>query len=223
MKIVKSDLNIRKLKIQNDLDVWHLQQIVEQKDLVKARTVRTIFIRREDQKEKGKRKLVLLKIRVEKIEFDEYQKKLRLNGKIVEGPEEIQLGDYHTIEVGRGDVIEIEKERWNEEQLERLKRASIRIEVLRDPKVLEEFFVHCNKNDGLVVYGFDQVKVAAGFGAVKIVLIPEEKLRDKTFEDLMKLIESKRGEIKLVSKKDVTGKKFCNTFDVGAILRFPIS
>lgn len=223
MKIVKSDLNIRKLKIQNDLDVWHLQQIVEQKDLVKARTVRTIFIRREDQKEKGRRKLVLLKIRVEKIEFDEYQKKLRLNGKIVEGPEEIQLGDYHTIEVGRGDVIEIEKERWNEEQLERLKRASIRIEVLRDPKVLEEFFVHCNKNDGLVVYGFDQVKVAAGFGAVKIVLIPEEKLRDKTFEDLMKLIESKRGEIKLVSKKDVTGKKFCNTFDVGAILRFPIS
>jgi len=223
LKIVKSDLNIRKLKIQNDLDVWHLQQIVEQKDLVKARTVRTIFIRREDQKEKGRRKLVLLKIRVEKIEFDEYQKKLRLNGKIVEGPEEIQLGDYHTIEVGRGDVIEIEKERWNEEQLERLKRASIRIEVLRDPKVLEEFFVHCNKNDGLVVYGFDQVKVAAGFGAVKIVLIPEEKLRDKTFEDLMKLIESKRGEIKLVSKKDVTGKKFCNTFDVGAILRFPIS
>jgi len=223
LKILKSDLNTRKLKVENDLDLWHLQQIVEPKDLVEARTVRTIFIRREEGKEKGKRKLVLLKIRVEKIEFEEYTRKLRLTGRIVEAPEEVQKGDYHTIEVGRGDLMEIGKDRWSQEQLERLKRATVRMEVLRDPRILEEFSVHCDKDDGLAVYGFEQVKSAAGYGAVKIVLIPEEKIREKNFEDMVKLVESKKGEIKLISKKDMAGKKFCNTYDIGAILRFPIS
>lgn len=223
MKILESDPQVKKLKMENDLDVWHLQQIVEQKDLVKAKTVRTIFIRRGEEEEKGRKKLVTLKIRVEKMEFDEYGKKLRLTGKILEGPEEIQLGDYHTIEVGRGDVIELEKVRWSGEQLERLRRATIKIEVLRDPRILEEFFVHNNKDDRMTVYGFEQVKTAAEYGAVRIVLIPEERIRDKNFEDLVRLVESKKGEIKLVSRKDQNGKKFCNSFDVGAILRFSIS
>lgn len=223
MKIIESGLQTKRLAVESDLDVWHLQQIIEHNDFAKAKTVRTIFVKRGEEREKGRRKLVLLKIKVEKIEFEEYTKRLRLTGKIVEAPEEVQLGDYHTIEVGRGTAVEIEKKRWTEEQLERLKRASIKMEFLKDPKILQEFFVHINKDDGLATYGFNQVKTVAEVGAVKIVLIPEDKIRDKNFEDLVKLIESKRGEIKLISKRDLNGRKFCNTYDVGAILRFPIS
>lgn len=205
------------------MDVWHLQQIVEPGDFAKAKTERTIFIDRGEEREKGRKKWVLLKIKVEKIEFDEFKKRLRLNGKIVEAPEEIQLGDHHTIEVGRGTIIDIEKKKWSEEQLERLKRASIKMEFLKDQKILEEFFVHVNKDDKLATYGFEQVKMAAEVGAVKIVLIPGEKIKDKNFEQLIKLIESKRGEIKLVSRKNFMEKKFCNTYDIGTILRFTIS
>lgn len=182
-----------------------------------------IFIQREEGREKGKRKFVLLTIKSEKSEFDEHKNKLRLNGKILEAPKEVQLGSYHTIEVGIGKILSIEKKEWKDEQIKRLERAKVRMEILKEPKVIEEFFVHLNKEDGLSVYGFEDVKMAASMGAVKIVLIAEEKIREKEIEELVKEVESKRGEIKLVSKKIPAGQKFCKICYVGAILRFSIS
>ena len=211
---------LAKLKVESELDLWQLQQIVNKNDFVKAKTIRQLFVQKETGKEKGKRKLLLLTIKVEKVEYDKLKKELRVKGKIVEGPEEVQHGSYHTIEIRPGSIVGITKE-WTKEELERLERSQIHMEVLEDEKILEDFFMHVNKNDGLVTYGLEQVKVAASYGAVKILLISEEKIREREFEDLVKIVESKNGEVKLVSKGNIS-QKFKSTYQVGAILRYPI-
>jgi len=78
----------------------------------------------------GKRPMVL-KIDVEKIEFKDYDYKLRLLGKIIEGPDDVPLGSYHTIEIDVGDVLTIVKEKWEKYHLEKIRKAQKRI-----PKIL---------------------------------------------------------------------------------------
>jgi len=224
MKIIEfsPERKTARLKVNNVLDLWHLEKIVEKGDLITAKTLRTIFIRREEEKIKTKKKLVTLTIKVEKVDFSKQKNKLRLKGKIVEAPEEVQKGSYHTIEVGLGKKLTVEKKEWKKEFMEKLKRAK-RIIKIAEPKVIQEFFIHINKNDGLAVYGLDQVKIASQIGAVKIALISEEKIREKSIEKLVEEIEKKGGSIKLVSRKQKEGGRFCKMCDIAAILRFPIS
>lgn len=211
-----------RLKVETVLDLWHLENIIEKGDLVTGRTPRTIFVQREEKKEKVKKKLVVLTIRVEKKQFHRHANMLRISGKITEAPEEVQLGSHHTIEVGPGKFLTLEKHVWKPEQIDRLERAKTRIENV-SPKLLEEFFIHLHKADGLVVYGFEQVEMAAGMGAVGVVLMPEKKIKDKNIDELVRKIESKRGRIMLVSEKEELGKRFCRVYDIAAILRFSIS
>lgn len=120
-------------------------------------------------------------------------------------------------------MFSIEKSEWKKEQIEILEKTKARIEFLKNPKEIEEFFVLLNKGDNLAIYGVEQVKMAASIGAVKIVFIAEEKMRSKDMEELIELIGNKRGEVRVVSKKYQIGEKFCKMYDVAAILRFPIS
>jgi len=213
---------VAKLKIDDPLDLWHMQSILETGDFLTAKTLRTVFIQKEEGKEKGEKKFFTLKIRVEKIEFDKYKNKLRVAGKIVEAPKDVQKGSYHTIEVGFGSFFTLEKEEWKEEQIERMERAKIKMSVAKDAEI-QEFFVHVSKDDGIAAYGIEQVRAAAGIGAVKTVFISEEKIHEKNFEELVKEIENKRGEIKLVSRKNAIGEKFCRAYDIAAVLRFKLS
>jgi len=210
-----------KVKVDDKFDLYHLEKIISRGDLITARTERNIFIQREEGKEKSRKKSVVLKIKVEKVEFDKNKNKLRLNGRIVEAPEEISLGDYHTIEVGFGLIIEIEKQEWSDEQLKNIQKAQKRLEFLKDFKLLEEFYAHLNKQDGLVAYGLEQVRNVAEYGMVKVVFINEEKVRE--FEELIEKIMEKKGEVKLISIKNPKGREFCKVYEVAAILRFPIS
>jgi stalled ribosome rescue protein Dom34 len=224
MRVLELDLGRRfaKVKVDDKLDLWHLQNIIEAGDLVTARTLRSIFVQRGDKKEKVEKRHVVLTVKAEKIELHEHADKLRVNGRIVEAPKEIQLGDYHTIEVGISNILTIEKNEWKPEHVERLERAKIKMGVV-NADLMNEFFMHINKGDGLAVYGFKQVKFAAESNAVKVVLVPEDRIREKGIEELIREVESKGGKIKLVSAKMEFGQKFCRTYDVGAILRFPIS
>lgn len=214
--------NIARLKVETVLDLWHLENIIDAGDLVTARTLRTIFVQREEKKEKVEKKSVVLTIKVEKKEFQKHANRLRIIGKITEAPEDVQLGSHHTIEVGPGRIFTIEKKVWKPEQIERLERAKTIIETV-SPKLLEEFYIHLNKGDGLAVYGIEQVEMAVGMGAVDVALIPEEKIKDGNIDELVRKIESKRGRIRLVSEKEELGKKFCRAYDMAAILRFSVS
>jgi protein pelota len=133
MKIIKSDLKhgLFVLKTEVEEDLWHLKHLVEAGDKVKSRTMRSEFIERSGKKIKVGKKPMVLKIDIEKVEFKEHAYKLRLLGKIIEGPEDVALGSYHTIEIDVGNVLTIVKEKWEKYHLEKLRKAQKRI-----PKIL---------------------------------------------------------------------------------------
>ena len=343
MRILKKDLKkgFITVKVNVNDDLWYLEGIVEVGDLVKTRTLRSLFIEREGKKIKIGKKPMVLTIQVEKIEFQKYSNSLRLIGKIVEGPEEVQKGSYHTIEVKLGSVITIQKEEWKKFQLEKLKKAEIIVpevllvsvsteratlallkrsgvefvselknpysiqeekklsefykkvaseiekfsvrtkkvilagpgfakehiqkiiqekfpelskkllmdstssatrsgineilkrgtlekvikenEMVKESKIIQEFFTHLKKDDGLAVYGFDEVKKADDLGAVKILILSEEKIRREDVSRLAESVEKKNGKVELISSNHELGEQFNKMNGIGAVLRFRIS
>jgi protein pelota len=329
------------VKVNINDDLWYLENVIEKGDLVKTRTLRNIFIERQGKQVKAEKKPMILKVEVEKIEFQRFTNQLRLTGKIVEGPEDVQLGSYHTIEVKLGTILTIYKKEWKKYQIDRLKKALIKVpdvlisvvdanqatfgmlkrtgveiiselrnphsttqeeeklpefykkiaseiekfsenvqrivlagpgftkeyvqkiiqenypdvknkliidtttsatnsgvneilkkgtldkiirdsEIVKESQVIQEFFAHLNKDDGLAVYGLEQIKDADNSGAVKILLISDENIRKEEINQLAKQVEEKKGQVEIISKTHELGEQFHRMGGLGAILRFRI-
>lgn len=125
MKIIKQDLKHGEItvKVENLDDLWYLSHIIDKGDVIKGKTIRKIKIgNQEDRKSEVIKKSVFVRLKVEKLEFTEIS--LRVSGKIIEGPEDIPLGSYHTFEFEENTVVSITKENWLKFQLDKLKEAS---------------------------------------------------------------------------------------------------
>jgi len=122
MKILNKDLKhgTVKIKIEGAQDLWYLSNIIEQDDLISGMTERKVKIGGSDEKSKISKRIVFLKIRAEKIELDH---SLRISGRIVEAPEDIPMGDYHTFDLSDGIVISIDKIHWSKYSLKKLDEA----------------------------------------------------------------------------------------------------
>jgi len=122
MKIIHQDLKhgIVKVKIDGTQDLWCLSSIIESGDVVSGMTERKIKLGGSEDKSKISKRIVFLKILVEKID---YEHTLRVSGKIIEAPDDIPKGDYHTFDVNDGTVISIEKEHWTKYSLKKLDEA----------------------------------------------------------------------------------------------------
>lgn len=134
MKILERDEkeNLLKIKVENPDDRWELEHVLEEGDLVRARTLRRKMIQREEGEERGEKRPVHLTIQAEKIKFHEHTGNLRITGKIKEGPEDVDLDSYHTIVAEPGKVLSVVKEGgWEDWQIKTLKRA-----YRKPPKVL---------------------------------------------------------------------------------------
>ncbi|MCX6821822.1 MAG: mRNA surveillance protein pelota [Candidatus Aenigmarchaeota archaeon] len=329
------------VKINVNDDLWYLENVIEKGDFVKTRTLRNIFIERQGQQVKAEKKPMVLKIEVEKIEFQKFTNQLRLTGKITEGPDDVQLGSYHTIEVKLSTILTIYKKEWKKYQIDRLKKALTKVpdvliavvdsnqatfgmlkrsgveivselrnphsttqeeeklpefykkiaseiekfsekverivlagpgftkehvqkiiqdnypdvkskliidtttsatetgvneilkkgtldkiiresEIVKESQVIQEFFTHLNKDDGLSVYGLDQIKDADNTGAVKILLVSDENIRKEEIDRLAKKVEEKKGQVEIISKTHELGEQFHRMGGLGAILRFRI-
>lgn len=127
MKIIYKNLKKGELKVKLESldDLWYLSHIIDPNDLVTARTIRKIKIgKEEDRKTKLTKKPITLTLKVENVEFHKYSDSLRVSGKIVHAPEDIQKGDYHTISLEENSVLLIKKEKWLNFQLKRISEAS---------------------------------------------------------------------------------------------------
>ncbi len=124
MKIIHSDLKhgIIKVKSENAEDLWYLSDIIEKNDLVSGTTERKIKLGSADEKSKIIKRIVFLKINVEKIEYDS-NNALRVSGPIIDSPEDIPRGDFHTFAVEDGSVITIEKKIFSRYALKKLEEA----------------------------------------------------------------------------------------------------
>jgi protein pelota len=128
LKIVKRVLKEGKivLKIETLDDLWHLYNVVRPSDVIISRTTRRVKIGDEDsRKQDSVRKTMILKLEVEDVSFHSFSNRVRIKGKILEGPSDlINIGSYHTINIETGDTLTIVKEHWPGFLLDRLKEAS---------------------------------------------------------------------------------------------------
>jgi protein pelota len=112
--------NIAKLMPETGGDLAVLRDIITPGSLVTAKSPRSIKVKREGELVRAKtgRKEVVMKVQIEKIELREA---LRLTGKIVEAPEDVDRG-YHTIEVEPKKFLRVEKP-WKSWEVQRIRDA----------------------------------------------------------------------------------------------------
>ncbi|MCL4381114.1 MAG: hypothetical protein M1331_02890 [Candidatus Marsarchaeota archaeon] len=111
MKILKFDSaeNLAKIKIDNFNDMLNAQRVIFSKDVVRSRSLRKF---KPESGGEGELKEVLVELEVEKTEIDKDSERLRILGKIIGGNplKYIQLHSYHTINIEKGNVLEIKKQ-----------------------------------------------------------------------------------------------------------------
>jgi protein pelota len=108
-------------------DLYVLYNVILPGNQVKGRTYRRIRKKgdEEGRADKGERISMVLTLEVEEAKFHEFVNRLRVKGKIIEGPEDlISLGSYHTINVEKGTLLTIFKDRWTQLDIDRLEEAT---------------------------------------------------------------------------------------------------
>ncbi len=119
MQILKLDPKDKaRIKINTLEDLWTLKQILQEGDIVGKKDLRSVQI--EGVKDK---KPAYIKLKVEKVEFEEDGKRLKILGPIVEAPEDVTKG-YHSFKIKENDVVDIWKDEWKKIEVLRLKEAS---------------------------------------------------------------------------------------------------
>ena len=127
MKVIFKDPKSGEIKLipENLDDIWHLYNIIEEGDLVRMVTFRTAEGEKADKlrAKKTEKKKMKLGIQVEKVNFHEFSNRLRIQGVIKEGPQD--LGSHHTFNVDAEEMqpLSIQKERWKLHQLQRIDEA----------------------------------------------------------------------------------------------------
>lgn len=114
MKILEKDIKHGYIVLQVETldDLWVLYNVIKEGDIVYAKTTREVKVGNGSQ---GSRLPMILGVKVGKIEFQQFGSKLRVNGLVIEGPDEYGVvGKHHTLSIGVGDVLKIVKTSWHE-------------------------------------------------------------------------------------------------------------
>jgi len=108
-----------KLQVENADDLWYLSHVIDPGDIISGKTIRKIKLGEgSDRKTNIVKKPIFLKIAVEKIDLSPDD--LRLSGKIVEGPEDVAKGSYHTFNIEERTQFSVIKEHWLKYQLDKI-------------------------------------------------------------------------------------------------------
>ena len=126
MKIGKQDPKEGEIRLtpENTEDLWHIERILQPGDRIISKSFRRYKATEGDA---GEKKLVTIKLLVEKVEFSRFANRLRVTGKIIEGtPEEfVQQGSYHTVDIEQDFPVSIIKDKWMSHHLSRIKQAIV--------------------------------------------------------------------------------------------------
>lgn len=125
MQIVKIDKKENNFEVIPDSfdDLWHLERLISQGDLVSGSSDRKIKPKNEG--EKAFKEKVFVEIETEKVIFHEAGEQLRVQGIVTQAkPEElVPLKSHHTIEIETGRKIKVVKKELKKFHIERLERA----------------------------------------------------------------------------------------------------
>ncbi len=167
-----------KVKVENPDDLWYLNNIIDPGDTLSGKTLRKMKV---TEAASAERKLVFMAITVEKVEYNPNE--LRVSGKVVEGPEDVPHGSYHTFSVEQGVMITIIKPEWLKYQLDYLKEAT----TVKPPKIIvcvfdreEALFAKLTRD------GYDVLTTLKGKVAKKAV---DEKIKETFYENIIAQLE----------------------------------
>ena len=124
MRIINKDLRKGYVEVipENEDDLWILYNVIEQGDVVKARTTREVKF---GEKGSSRRIPMIVSIRVENLEFQPFTDRLRIRGVVVDAPEEFGIkGKHHTLNISPGTRLIISKNKWFDHQLKRIEESS---------------------------------------------------------------------------------------------------
>ena len=116
---------ILKLKVTRLDDLWVLYLVLKKGDTVKSQTFRKIKVGDEEARQKSQniiKRSMTVSLEVEKVSFQGFSDVLRVSGTIIEAPEDIKKGSYHTLNIGVDSILEIQKP-WLKFELEKVDDA----------------------------------------------------------------------------------------------------
>ncbi|HIJ98888.1 TPA: mRNA surveillance protein pelota [archaeon] len=190
MKIIKKDLKkgriVFRLEVADDL--YYLADILNKDDRVISRTKRRIDYRQGiERAERLAKEAVTLEIQVETVEFDRTIDRLRVTGRIYQGPETVATGDFHTLNLRPGMVLTVTKDIWTTADLIKVEDAS---------KAIKAKILLLAIEDGLCSFGLLREYGVKLSGTISKTLSgkkePEKKRAEEIsfFEDLLDAIEN---------------------------------
>jgi protein pelota len=125
MRVIRFNSLTNSLKVEPESfdDLYLLAMVISSGDNAEAKSTRRF---RSGERDTGEQKEIFLKISIEKVEIDKSAGRLRLIGTILEGrPEEyVNIGSHHTINIGPGDILDMQKAEWKDYILKRIKEAA---------------------------------------------------------------------------------------------------
>jgi peptide chain release factor subunit 1 len=162
---------------------------------------------------------------MKKIFFDN----LKLKGILVGGPiptkDEFLDGKYLVTKLREKVIGVVDIGDSDESGLKELVKKSQKIlanqEIIKEKKLLENFFEKLGENPEMVVYDEKGIRNAIEYGAVEILIL-SKKLDKKLLKELKKLAEKISSKVEIVSTETEEGEQFYNLSGMGAILRFKV-
>ncbi|ODQ67018.1 translation release factor eRF1 family protein [Nadsonia fulvescens var. elongata DSM 6958] len=114
------------ISLENDDDKWYFYNLVQVGDELKTKSMRKVAKMGKDGlpiKGATSRKLLLLKIKIEKIEYSNTLVDLRFSGRVSEAVDEVPNGTYHSFEIEMNKPVTLFKDEWDSHDVDLIEKA----------------------------------------------------------------------------------------------------
>ncbi|MEM0091308.1 MAG: mRNA surveillance protein pelota [Saccharolobus sp.] len=150
MRILEFDekRQLMRIHVETEDDLWVLHLILEKGDTVIAKSTRDVGLGKE-----SRRIAMIITLKIDHTEFQEFTNRLRIHGIIEDAPERYGIkGAHHTINLDSGDEIVIIKQHWSKYAIDRLyKQANRRGNILLALVDFDEYLIAIPYQQGIKI------------------------------------------------------------------------
>ncbi|BBG24628.1 mRNA surveillance protein pelota [Sulfuracidifex tepidarius] len=175
MRILEFDEKQDSLTVHIDTedDLWLLYLVLRKDDEVIAKTLRDVSVG-----DNSRRVPMIITLRVERTEFQEFTNRLRIHGIVLDAPERYSVkGSHHTINLGIGDDLTIVR-KWEKYELDKIyNQAERKSKILIAVVDIDEYLIAVPMVQGIKIL------------ADRSLPEPEESLTENA-QEIAKEIES---------------------------------